>query len=394
MYLTNIMLKKTRPNMSQFTWLPFFEEMLDVICRRYSKDSLSKVFHKVFAKSGGISTKFPDGRKEPHKEIDPLTFIGSFNKQITDKNRIHFCQLAKESMELQSDVPTDFDSIPRLNNMNVWFFSHSETREKNAIERLWNFSRELNTLNISGDSFNGVLNIKRVGLPKLTTLMFICKPKQFISLDNTNVDYFIAKKFCADRKIRAQVEKDNKPYDRYRSVVADIKEYFKGKAFYEISQEAYEFREGKAPEKKADGNRYWVIAPGEHARLWEDFKNNSIIAIGWDELGNLDRFSSKQQIRKELGKIYSEGRRTNDALACYQFRKEIGRGDYVLAKKGVSEIVGYGKVVSDYIYDNNRHEYHHTRKVEWLSSGVWKIPQSAIIGIRAIQLYSGKLTKG
>ena len=34
--------------MSNFTWLPFFEEMLNVICTKYDKESLCKIFHEIF----------------------------------------------------------------------------------------------------------------------------------------------------------------------------------------------------------------------------------------------------------------------------------------------------------------------------------------------------------
>jgi len=42
-------------------------------------------------------------------------------------------------------------------------------------------------------------------------------------------------------------------------------------------------------EKKFDfgKRRYWKIAPGEGARLWEDWRQKRIVSIGWNELGDL-----------------------------------------------------------------------------------------------------------
>lgn len=34
--------------MSSFTWLPFFEEMLAVICQRYNKESLCELYLDIF----------------------------------------------------------------------------------------------------------------------------------------------------------------------------------------------------------------------------------------------------------------------------------------------------------------------------------------------------------
>lgn len=123
--------------------------------------------------------------------------------------------------------------------------------------------------------------------------------------------------------------------------------------------------------------RYWTIAPGENARLWEDFKQKQIIAIGWDDLGNLLNYKDKEAIRRTLQQVEkTESSKKNDALACYEFAYVMQIGDYVFAKKGVDTIVGFGRVTSNYRYDPSRTEYHHVRKVTWLSVGQWKIPEA------------------
>ena len=57
--------------MSNFTWLPFFEEMLSVICKRYDKYTLCKLCHEILGKAGGLNDRFSDGSEAPLKEIDP-----------------------------------------------------------------------------------------------------------------------------------------------------------------------------------------------------------------------------------------------------------------------------------------------------------------------------------
>ena len=68
--------------MSQFTWLPFFEEMLSVVCQRYDKDSLCELYHEIFEGASGLSDKFADGSTGPLREIDPLTFTGFHNREL------------------------------------------------------------------------------------------------------------------------------------------------------------------------------------------------------------------------------------------------------------------------------------------------------------------------
>ena len=47
----------------------------------------------------------------------------------------------------------------------------------------------------------------------------------------------------------------------------------------------------------------------------------------------------------------------------------------IIVKKGRHELLGYGIVTSDYIYDNKRANYHHLRSINWKAKGSWKIDQ-------------------
>jgi MoxR-like ATPase len=126
--------------------------------------------------------------------------------------------------------------------------------------------------------------------------------------------------------------------------------------------------------------RYWLIAPGERARLWNDMYEEGIIGIGWDDLGDLKQYNSNEDIANKLQEIFDEeGLRTNDSLACFQFANEISDGDIIITKKGRTSYLGYGVVTSDYIYDNTRNEYHHIRSVNWLKKGEWVEQESNIV---------------
>jgi len=117
---------------------------------------------------------------------------------------------------------------------------------------------------------------------------------------------------------------------------------------------------------------YWVYAPGENARLWGEFYRSGIMAIGWDELGDLSKYSSKEDIASQLRKLSSdESSKKNNALACYDFAHTMKKGDVIISKQGTKKYLGYGIVVSDYFYDSSRKEYRHIRKVEWLKNGAW-----------------------
>lgn len=108
----------------------------------------------------------------------------------------------------------------------------------------------------------------------------------------------------------------------------------------------------------------WVIAPGRRARFWEEFLELGIAAIGPDELGDLGEFDSREAIHSALIDKGLGPNPRNDSLAAWEF-KQMKIGDILIAKKGLSVILGWGRVTGDYRYAADRTKYTNTRMVEW-----------------------------
>jgi len=104
---------------------------------------------------------------------------------------------------------------------------------------------------------------------------------------------------------------------------------------------------------------FWKIAPGEQAKEWDDLKSKSIIGIGWNETGDLDGKSIK-----EAEEIINE--KYPDTITASQFRNylKIKPGDIVIANKGKRKIVGIGRVLGEYRFDD-RQNLKHTYPVDW-----------------------------
>ena len=120
---------------------------------------------------------------------------------------------------------------------------------------------------------------------------------------------------------------------------------------------------------------YWLYSPGEQAVKWEEFYNEGIMAIGWDELGDLENYTNRKSILEALINNYGGGEdQRNNVSAIDDFcngENKINKGDIVIAKKGTKTLLGYGKVISDYYFDEERATYKHCREVKWLKKGVW-----------------------
>ena len=120
------------------------------------------------------------------------------------------------------------------------------------------------------------------------------------------------------------------------------------------------------------GYRVWLISPGRQAEHWEEFVEEGIIGIGWDEVGDLSDLTSKVDIERALLQHRSHDTSAAiDARACYEFAHEMAVGDVLFSKRGTTEIVGVGIVESAYRFDASRDRYCHVRSVRWLRIGSW-----------------------
>ena len=120
---------------------------------------------------------------------------------------------------------------------------------------------------------------------------------------------------------------------------------------------------------------YWLYSPGEQAIMWDEFYDEGIMAIGWDELEDLENYTDRKSILEALIDNYGGGEdQRNNVSAIDDFcngENKINIGDIVIAKKGKNTLLGYGKVISDYYFDEERAAYKHCREVKWLKKGVW-----------------------
>lgn len=126
-------------------------------------------------------------------------------------------------------------------------------------------------------------------------------------------------------------------------------------------------------------NKYWLYSPGENASNWDELYDAGIMGIGWDLIGDLRKYDSQDDIDNALQKTDdSNASQKINAKALWQFANDMKPGDVVFAKKGTGLIIGKGIVKSDYLFDDDRTELKHVRKIDWTNKGEWKNSGSAI----------------
>lgn len=130
--------------------------------------------------------------------------------------------------------------------------------------------------------------------------------------------------------------------------------------------------EKKHPLRKT---QYWKIAPGENARNWDACLKNGYIALGWDEIGDLTGLSRTEyeERRDSLISKYDDWTKTG-MEQLWRFTKQINEGDYIVANKGTSEVLGIGIASGDYYYDDES-EHAHRIPVEWIDLTPFRVDQ-------------------
>jgi 5-methylcytosine-specific restriction enzyme B len=144
-----------------------------------------------------------------------------------------------------------------------------------------------------------------------------------------------------------------------------------------------------------DETRYWIFSPGEKSSKWEEFYAKRIMGIGWDEMGDLRQYPSKDAMKTKMKELYGQDYTyMNAAHATWQFANELNPGDIVYAKKGMYKLIGRGVVESDYIFDDTRDEYKHIHKIKWTDNGEWDHPGQAVLKVLTdITAYTDYLKK-
>ena len=391
----------------QFDWTSFYHEFAQklAVYKNNRQDLVGKV--KDIYKLSGIS--MPTLEKDNNLvDIDPFTVFGLFNKNLRIENRIKILNAIIKLFDLESKVPNSFDGIPVLNPQNATYYRFIDERSDEDIEDLWSlflsaleYDKKKNTDNKEKVShyFDIVNNKKGNGNSKTTIGLYWIAPDSFLNLDSRNQWYiFESGKFPTEISSSLPSIDSKITAAKYFQIVETINFYFNSteaefKNFKELSFEAWKYSEivnKKTRELKMvaessalmdDENetiRYWIYAPGKDSYMWEEFYKRGVMAIGWEEIGDLSLFKNKSEIKDKMKKIYDPNLSYQNAIhATWQFANEMKVGDIIFVKKGRGQLIGRGIVTSDYFHDSEAEEYNHIRKVNWTHHGEWPYPGKA-----------------
>jgi hypothetical protein len=82
-----------------------------------------------------------------------------------------------------------------------------------------------------------------------------------------------------------------------------------------------------------NASNMWMVRAGEGGRLFDDFKDNSVVAISWKSVGDLSKVQSKNEVRQIVDRVYHDeklGSRIVTSSQIARFRFDFKEGDNVI----------------------------------------------------------------
>ncbi len=241
-----------------FDWIPFYEELAKKLLKYKDKPyELASIIYNNFDRNSEIRN-LHDGDGSDYAEIDPFTVYSIFNRKVN--NRSDLLAKIKKVFKINAALPTSFEGIPLLNNLNSAFccFSKDRSADGKDIERLGLlFEEGQKEKPDMEDVFDAVLKQYNIKIAKLTMGLFYICPNKYLALDKYNCNYL--------SKYGINVGNLNKmKFADYESLLKDVKEKMSKNEIVEqtipeFSENAWKTGDGSIGEDGADLGYYEEI---------------------------------------------------------------------------------------------------------------------------------------
>ncbi|MGD8310730.1 MAG: restriction endonuclease [Chromatiales bacterium] len=113
----------------------------------------------------------------------------------------------------------------------------------------------------------------------------------------------------------------------------------------------------------------WMVRAEVGGKYFEDFKEQSIVAIGWPNLGDMSELKTRSAFSKAVAHQWPNWKKMQVAMSAgtlYRFVREMKVGDRVLTYDPSSRAYLVGAITSEYFHDPGLiEEDPNARRVDW-----------------------------
>lgn len=111
------------------------------------------------------------------------------------------------------------------------------------------------------------------------------------------------------------------------------------------------------------------IAPGRTGEYWPECRDEGVIRVGWDKVGDLGTYATSEDLAAALAEAYPEKSmqaHKGTATRLIRYLRDLPAGSRVIANEGKTKILAVGTVTDEgYRYDESKTAYRHTLAVDW-----------------------------
>lgn len=214
--------------MSEYTWRPAFRALTGWLCTQQQQQSELISLLESVGISNGLTDVDNDESKFKLQEIDPFTFYALIMKQGI-KRRLEIFESLLQKINLDVDIPKDFDGVPSAQPQRSWHFPYKKKRTPDMIETLWDVFIEASDGSIEEELFSQALQVPYTGFAKLTQSLFYAYPDKYLPIDTQTRPWLKEK----------HIEIPHENWSSYRKCLLSIIAKFPQKSFAEISSEAW-----------------------------------------------------------------------------------------------------------------------------------------------------------
>ena len=253
-------------------WVPWFRELAEKIAEEGKAYLVQKTKHVDWVNDPSLLRYGDEG-------IDPFSFFYFLASKNTKNQRGPAYNSVGDVFEIQSRLPTGIDDcyIFPLPKFNMLFHDgkvfHSDL--------LWRLFRQVvrDAPTVDEEDFQKVLEIKNVGVAKLTQTLFLINPEYYLPIDDTT-KAIPALQSDIKKKIR------DGGYEECRRAFDMLKRTFPGCQPCEINMFLWLQQDGRGINT---GSKFFQVSTQAHGEEepdhWENFKKNNYVYTGGPESG-------------------------------------------------------------------------------------------------------------
>ncbi|HCY7692287.1 AAA family ATPase [Staphylococcus aureus] len=282
------------------TWVSYYKELADKLTDYQNKRyELIEIVKEVYKKTG---IKFPTlASDNVLMDIDPFTIFALFNKNsMRETNKVKILTELASELNIKSKIPSVFDSIPTVNNLNATYYNFKDYGKDNDIETLWTlFTAALNFANYPSEdnklkfihSFDKNITKTGNGNSKITSGLYWIAPETFANFDSRSIWYIFDTYKLPKELINEQLKPKEKLTGRhYLELINMLKQVLKCQEveindFIDLSYESWHYSEmiNEANRNKFDSNIKEIVVSENDNIIQNRSRITKVIPYGKQE---------------------------------------------------------------------------------------------------------------